>query len=725
MRTVVRTLMAGFLALAGPVLAAPAAAAHVQEAQQSARTDSASSHQLTISIDALNPSFATPSSTVTVSGTVTNDTGSPLQGIQVQLLTEDQDFLARSQMDSYAAGSNSVMSPLPIGTPYVVPGTVRSGSTVRWSASFSAAAAYYGATFGVYPLEAQAESAGGTPLAAERTFLPFWPGNDSADPLSTAWLWPLIDEPQQGPCPQTLATNSLAASLRTGGRLDTLLAVGEQWAQQDELTWVVDPALLSDAQLTAQRHFVGGNATCTGAPVSPASAAAASWLAALRTGTAGEPVVVTPYADADVAALTRAGLDANVRTAYQLGESVARKILNRPFGMAGNGPGDGGSAALAWPAGGTADASLLTSLATNGGISTVVLNSGEMTSTDAPYDNALAATTTGTGTEMGVLLADSELTSVLGSASAGAPAGAQFAAEQDFVAQTAMIAAEAPYQKRSLVLAPPQRWDPPAAEAERLLSLTSSLPWLHPVGLSSLASAADDLKARQPLAGSQVDTAELGSGYLSEVRSVDSSLALYTDLLYQPSASMLQTLDAAAVGTESSAWRGAGGAAGSLALTKLADYLRYWEQKVQILAGTKLLLGGASGPAPISVQNAGQLPVQVGVEVIVPPGSGLSVANPHALIVVPAGKTGTVTMTMYSSGIGTTTLQLQLVTKNGLPLTWRGASQSLSVEATHYGRALLVLIAAALGALVLTSMARWIRRWRNDGRVHGRSGGAG
>jgi hypothetical protein len=68
-----------------------------------------------------------------------------------------------------------------------------------------------------------------------------------------------------------------------------------------------------------------------------------------------------------------------------------------------------------------------------------------------------------------------------------------------------------------------------------------------------------------------------------------------------------------------------------------------------------------------------------------------------------------------------------LQTKDGSPLTW--TSQSLSVQATRYGRALLILIAAALGVLVLTAVARWIRRWRNDGRnsakADGRSGGRG
>ena len=74
-------------------------------------------------------------------------------------------------------------------------------------------------------------------------------------------------------------------------------------------------------------------------------------------------------------------------------------------------------------------------------------------------------------------------------------------------------------------------------------------------------------------------------------------------------------------------------------------------------------------------------------------------------------------MPVHSTAIGTTTMQLQLVTENGSPLPW--TPLSLSVQVTRYGRALLVLIAAALGVLVLTSVARWIRKSQNDGKADG------
>jgi Family of unknown function (DUF6049) len=714
-RTVVRTLIAVFLATAGPVLAAPAVRAHAQEVQQqSFRTNSAGSGQLTVSVDGVSPSYATPTATITVRGTVTNDTGSPVTGVQVQLLSSSQYFHTRSEMDSYPAGHDALVYLAPEGTAVTLPGTLHSGKTARWSASFTAASVGY-PQFGVYPLAAQAEDPGGTPLAIDRTLLPYWPGNGGPEPLNVAWIWPLIDAPQQGICGATLATNSLADSLGAAGRLGTLLDVGQQWAAQADLTWAVDPALLSDVNVMTSKYAVGGGSTCTGRQYEQPSVAAAQWLSLLRSSTTTEPMFFTPYADADVAALTRAGLQQNTRTAFRLGESAAAKILSRAA-----------SAPVAWPTDGTANASTLTSLARDGGVSTVVLNSGEMPSIDGQYDNALNATRTADGATMGVLLADSGITSALGSASASSPAGAQFDAAQDFLADTAMILAEGPSLQRSIVIAPPRHWDPSAAEAGALLSMTSSAPWLHKTDLSSLAAAAAHLstKAKAPTSAPR---GALGADYTSQIAAVSASAGLYKDLLYRPAPNVLDTIDAAVTATTSAAWRGAGVTGGWQALINLGDNLRVNEKKVSIITGKKILLAGASGTTPVSVQNL--LPVEVQVRVVATPsaGSQLSVSKFADLIRVPAGQTYTARVPLHSSAITTTTMQLQLQTEDGSPLTW--TSQSLSVQATRYGRALLVLIAAALGVVVLTAVARWIRRWLNNGRnsakADGRSGGTG
>ena len=225
----------------------------------------------------------------------------------------------------------------------------------------------------MYPVTAQVQDRVGDVLAADQTLLPFWPGQRAAGllrPLEISWLWPLIDQPHHQVC-AALTSNDLAASLNPGGRLSALLTAGASHADAD-LTWVIDPALLSDVATMTRPYEVGSKPNCTGAAHEPASTAAASWLAALKKVTPGQPTVITPYANVDMTALVHQGLTADLATAYDTGDAVADSVLGGKFGHE-----------LAWPPGGTADLSVLTNLATAEHVDTVVLNSSEMPPADA------------------------------------------------------------------------------------------------------------------------------------------------------------------------------------------------------------------------------------------------------------------------------------------------------------------------------------------------------
>jgi hypothetical protein len=436
---------------------------------------------------------------------------------------------------------------------------------------------------------------------------------------------------------------------------------------------------------------------------------------------------LTGYADPDVSALTHAGLDSQVADAYSLGNSVAEKALGKSFGS---------GAKIAWPDGGFADASVLTTLSEQAGVSTTVLSSSEMPSASSPTsfeaDDAVAHVTTGNQSQMNVLLADSEISTLLGSVTASSSASAQFAVSQEFLAETAMIVAEAPSSQRSVVIAPPSRWDPSPNEASTLLRLTSS-PWLQPVTLSSLTSRKATSTDRAPLPASQPAPLELSKNYMASVESALQMKNVYTSLLYQPPASIVQQLSAAIAVTESTAWHGRASPGGRDALASLTAYVTKHEALVRIISSNKVLLAGTSGDTPVSVSNGlGNVAVEVRVRVLVPPRSHISVQSPPAII-VPAGEIKTVGMKVHSPNLGSTLVQLQLLTKDGTPLP--NATQSLSVETTRFGRTLLILIAAALVLLVLASLARWTRRLvtrlRNGGGGHHvrgknvKSGGAG
>ena len=319
---------------------------------------------------------------------------------------------------------------------------------------------------------------------------------------------------------------------------------------------------------------------------------------------------------------------------------------------------------------------------------------------------------------MTVLLADHVLTGVL--AAGDTPSGVlapstQFAVSQRFLAETAMIAAEAPDSDRSIVVAPPENWSPSVSLASELLSETTSTPWLAPVTVGSLAGARDSdaAIARQHPPASQDSPGELSASYLSTVSAVGTQLDVYSDLLAQPSTAYLQGLDQALIATESAAWRGGGAAQGLALARKLSSFMSGEESRIAIIAAQQVPMGGSSGPVPVSVQNGSHHAIQVrlNVSVVSTPNqtSQLTVGRFQNLITVQPQQEVTVRLPVSSAPIGPTDIRLSLSTASGqhLPLP----PTSLTVESTRYGRAILFLIGAAIGVLVLTSVFRGIRRW--------------
>jgi Family of unknown function (DUF6049) len=687
---------------AGLAVATPAQASPAHQAQAVAQPG-----RVSVVIDSMTPQTARPGATVTVAGTVSNGTGQAQPGLDVQLWTSPTRFESRDVMDGYVSkgtGANLVE----VGGPFFLPASLRPGATVSWHASFQVS--IVGMTqFGVYPVTAQVVDTVGDVLDADQTLLPFWPGRQAAGlarPLDIAWAWPLIDQPHHQVC-SALTNDALAASLGPGGRLAMLLEAGQAHPGA-QLTWVIDPALLSDAETMTRTYQVDSGPGCGGAVAKPASKAAGTWLSALRGITSGQPTVILPYANADVAALVHSGLTADVTSAYAMGYSWADSVLHGSFGPS-----------IAIPAGGAANLSVLTNLATAQRIGTVVLDSNEMPPINPNVfeDDAVTSVRTGDGTHMTVLLADHVLTGVLaaGDTSSGVlPPATQFAVSQRFLAETAMIAAEAPDSDRSIVVAPPEDWSPSAALAGELLSETADTPWLTAAALGSLAGAPDSERSigrHQPT--SKESPGELSGSYLSTVGELSTALGAYKDLLYQASTSYVQGLEQALTATESVAWRGRGAAQGLVLAYKLLSFMSGEEGQITIIAAQQVPMGGSSGLVPVSIQNGSRhaIKVRLNASVVDVPGrtSQLTVGRFQGLVTIQPQQTVLVRLPVSSAPIGPTAIQLSLTTANGsqLPLE----PTSLTVESTRYGRTILFLIGAAIGVLVLTSGFRGVRRW--------------
>ncbi len=686
---------------------------------------------MTVGITSVNPQIARPGRPVTVEGTVSNPTRTAVSGLTVQLSSSIFKLTSRAALSEYAAGNlPSADEPLP-GALARLPGTLAPGAVRDWTVTIPAATLPL-STFGVYPLAAELDSRGDT-LSTDHTFLPFWPESRAAAGLTQrmkiAWIWPVFSPPEQVACP-ALLNNALAASLTAGGRLGRLLAAGSTpEAVRADLTWAIDPSVLSSAVVMRQAYQVGGTATCSGAVTKRASPAARTWLTQLHSVTAQQDYFVTPYADVDVSALTHAGLDTDLKRAQDKGDDVAGRFLGGT-----QRPAVGGGT-IAWPAAGTADFGVLGSLAANG-VSSVILNSSLMPpSAPVAYTpSAITSALDGVDGRLHVALADNTLSQVLADGPTAAQArrsqasgpratGSRAASgesastvqasteagssetEQLFLAETAMIVAEAPATPRSVVVTPPRQWNPAAGLATALLTESDDAPWLRPASVSSLISANSQAgqvpRARPP--ATKFGRGELHRSLLRKVKGLEDDIRLQASMFgLKPTTYLAGTVAA----VESSAWRGHPRQAKAL-LASVSAYLAAQERQVRIIDTGQDTLTGKSGPVPVSINNRLNRSATVLLLVHAPSGR-ITVRPAVTTVTIGPHQQRTVVIKVRSAVAGSTVLRLSLAAPNGAPLP--GTQAKLTVDATHFGTTALVIVAIALAVFVVTAIARAIRR---------------
>jgi hypothetical protein len=703
--------------VAGLVLPGMLPAVLSQPAAASARQVTGS--PVAVAITSVNPPYATARQKVTVRGTLTNVSKTTLSGLTVQLRSSSVAFALRDQLEQYAAG-DELTPDFPVhGADQVIPGTLAPGATKAWSAVLPVGAVHLSA-FGVYPLAAQVTDVAGVVQGTGRTFLPYWPKARKGHQQprdDIAWIWPLIDTPDQGPC-NGLLNNHLATSLASGGRLAGLLSAGSGAAgRAARLTWAMDPALLSSAATMRSRYGVGANRNCQNGKVMAASPAASSWLRQLQSAVASQPAFVTPYADVDIAALTRGNLGGDVHRAFAAGRSVASAILNRDFAPAAASSGSSSAAALttasAWPAGGRADYTMLENLAALNGIRTVVLGSAAMPPV-APASftpSAVTSTPDGEGGDMRVLLADSTLAQVLGSVTARSdPPGGSFAVQQRFLAETALIAAQGGHQSPAIVVAPPRQWNPPAGLAGALLQETATAPWLSPVTAGSLAADTHAPGRVARHAPDDTSAQRLGRSLLRSIKAANRDVQQVQSIRVKPRPELYQAI----AGAESSAWRNSAKARkrARAMLHRISAYTGRQLSGVRLVGGSPVTLGGQKGTIPVAIDNRLGYPVRVRVElsVVQEANGGFAILTDPGVILIPADNITTKKIKVKAATVGSTTITMRLAAPDGRPLP--GSSVNTTVQATHFGTFALILLAAALGIFMAASATRAIRRGR-------------
>jgi hypothetical protein len=677
-----------------------------------ARSETVQSHgkpRLVLSVTSVSPSYAKPGHTIRLKGRVWNGGRSALRGLSLQLYSSTNAFTSETELNAFAAGTMPVESRL--GAPQTIT-RLKARHGVSWSIKLPVSALRL-TCFGVYPVTVTVGDPTGTLTASDPVPMPFWPAKPSTcqaasrpAPFPVSWIWPLIDSPHQGPCPGLL-DNSLAASLAPGGRLDSLLTEGASYTSRARLTWAVDPALLDNARTMTQPYRVGLSSGCAGTSKHAQDKNAQKWIAAVVKATAGQPVFVTPYADVDVAGLAQYGDNGDLKNAFVDGQQLAGPILGRDPVPAALPAGPKKLSAVAWPSGGLPSHGEVANLGAMK-IRTVILAMPQSQLFYTP--GAVTSVLDDVGTRLKVLLGNNSLSSLLASSKATSRrAGVIFNVSQRFLAETAMIVAEEPAIQRPIVVTPPKRWDPAGRLADDLLRDTVNAPWLKAMTVDQMAA-----QPEQPYPSRLVQadaSGELPGKLLRQVKNLDKSIALLQSIMLRKD----RGLSRAVFSIESSSWAGTGAAQAQTMLTRTEQFVTDQFRGLSV-GGQRVInvtLGGRAGTVPVSIRNALDYPVRVGLAVTSSNDTVTAKAQRQQFYKVNPHTSSPLKLSVIATQTGKAKVVLRLKSPTGVllpdppdkPLVMR-------IKATNLGTVALVIFAAALAVFVAASAAQAIRRGR-------------
>ncbi len=666
-----------------------------------------------------------------VAGRLVNCGEQALSGLQVRLVTGSR-LSSRSQLRR--ATAEPVIGTRRLEAQDAQATELAGGASTRFDVRVRVADLRLGGRNGVHPLAVQARASadGGPrrPVGLASTFVPWFPEGPVA-PTRLAWLLPLVDEPHRGPG-AVMLSDELESLVGDGGRLGRALVGGRVGAAGacDEpaagdgtgpgqaaptcrgeavpVTWAVDPDLVHSVEAMTRPYEVLLDGRRTEQPASPD---AASWLASLREAAASADVLALPYADPDVVALSRTGspLTDDVALLQQLGQSEVRRLLDaEPVRT------------LAWPPPGPVTGVVDTLSGSER--RALVVPAAALSDRDATTDRTPGARTTlpSTVEPVPALVPDDVLSGLVAPDPAQDGWQGERLAEQRWLVETAMIAAERPGESRTLVVAPDRRADLQAGLLAGAVADTGRLPWLCGVpledaaagtercaGLPDAQAAGADGPPAVPVA-SLPQVRALPPSFVGAVAGVRQDSDQFTEQVLTPDDEGAKAIRArllrARGRAESTAWRDRP-AGGRRMLDLLRDDVAALRSRVTVV-GQPALLTGREGTVQLVVQNSLDQPVNVGVRL--DPTSAARLTSEDTEIRLVPGQTGLpLSVRVEARTSGRFTARVGLVDASGQPF---GETVQLQVRSTEYGRVALVVTGVAAAVLMVAAGVRITRR---------------
>lgn len=751
-------LLAGLVALAafsaGLSSAGPATPAAYAATTPSPTSSPNAPTRVKITLDSLEPKSAAPGDILTLDGVLLNTSGLSLTNVSVVLRTTPHRVATRSELQ-HDTDPNTVIGSVLLSTQQIL-GVLAPGGSVSWHISLPIDKLGLPTgpdDFGVYPIEVEAGTTSATSGGRERTrmptFLTWTPTSSQFEPTQISWLWPLVDGIHRS-TGNTFTDDALAKDLAPDGRIGSLLAIAA--SAPVPVTYAIDPALVDDATVMAASVVppsVGAGApsptpkptttskasasskartkskpAVSAAPspdTSPApslstyqvtsggtsapgvgATVAAGFLTQLKAAV-GDPnaaVIGLPYGDADMVALDRAGLDREIDIARSTGLATLNSELDAQV-----------LSDLVWPVGGVIDESTLSDLAGDL-VTTVVLQDSALPPRDP---NAVPGVRTNLQTAsgpIGAVLSDSTLDGLVAD-----PAGVQGGprvAEQLFLAQTMLITEERPGAGSSVVIAPPQTWDPSSNVdfVRDLLTDSASVPWLKGVDLSVIANQPSDGIARGPLVyPASARAAELPTSDLEAIGTLRQELASFGSILGSTTTEpFLNTSSTALLRAESVGLRGQPGRTAQIR-DAVQNGLNSLSSKVTISNPKLITLTSRKNKIPITVVNNLPDPITITIQLTATNSARIKVDPVPAFTVDGGGTRHTALITVEPRTSGRFEVTAQLMTTETTPRPF-GSAIAFEMNSTAYGTVALAIAGGAAALLFLLSGIRLFRRFR-------------
>ncbi len=703
-------LIAGAPLLAG-LLQLPAAH-ETHPAGKSSLAEATGANTVGVSLDTLSPTVPTDGDTLTVSGTVRNNSKQTVTSAHVGLRmggtmssrTEIDDAAKRTGFDQYADGTE-------LGGKYVETlSRLAPGLAQPFSISVPVKELDLGAD-GVYQLGVSlsgrtAAAPYDQVLGIQRTFLPWQP--DAADTRTKAtYLWPLISlahlTAETGPGeqqPPVFQNEELAEEISPGGRLDQMLSLGKHL----DITWVIDPGLLASVDAMTRSYEVKtGNGTTT---AGKNQAVAQRWLAELEQAVQSEEVVALPFADPDLASLAHNGKNVTGSLShFKDATDVAARTVETVLHVEPE-------TDFSWPVNGAVDPSIV-KVATSAGADKVIARSDSLKETGGLPYTPNAARPIGGGTT--AVVADARLSTAFQGDMAKADASTL--AVQKFLAQSLMTALQTPAKQRSIVIAP-QRM-PSVSQAQSMAQALTALQsgtWSQAQKLSAAADAKPDLGATTTVPArsaypSSLRKQELPASAFEDIQTAQTVLDRFKVILTDQS--RVVTPFGRAMNREmSTSWRGRATEAEAYR-NSVQSYLDTLTAQVRLIEKSETKLSGRSATIPVTVQNN----LVQGVDKLV---LRLTSLQPKRLeidgeeyaeqtIQVSGGHSQSVKFDTNANANGEVTVVAQLYTEDGQRY---GDAVTFDVNVTEFTPTVMLVIAGGMLLLVLAGFRMYTQRKR-------------